>query len=170
MKTYFRILRYAPNLAPRLIQFLLFSILGTIFSVTNITLVVPMFGMLYQNRDNATIEVPAVMPEFSFSISYAIDIYNYYFLRVFRDHGAVNALLFICVLVIISILLKSIFQYMERIVASTVKVDVVKNLRMHIFKNVSQLHIGYFNDQRKGDLISRFTNDVAEVENAVVNS
>ena len=41
---------------------------------------------------------------------------------------------------------------------------------MHIFKNVSQLHIGYFNDQRKGDLISRFTNDVGEVETAVASS
>ena len=41
---------------------------------------------------------------------------------------------------------------------------------MHIFKNVSLLHIGYFNDQRKGDLISRFTNDVGEVENAVSSS
>lgn len=41
---------------------------------------------------------------------------------------------------------------------------------MHIFNNVSQLHIGYFNEQRKGDLISRFTNDVVEVENSVVNS
>jgi subfamily B ATP-binding cassette protein MsbA len=54
-------------------------------------------------------------------------------------------------------------------VASRVKVDVVKNLRTALFKNVSQLHIGYFNDQRRGDLISRFTNDVSEVENTVVN-
>lgn len=170
MKTYLRILSYAPNLVPRLIQFLIFSVLGTIFSITNITLVVPMFGMLYQNRENSAPEVPATLPDFSFTVDYAIDVFNYYFLRVFRDHGPTTALLFICVLVIISILLKNIFQYMERMVASQVKVDVVKNLRMHIFKNVSQLHIGYFNDQRKGDLISRFTNDVAEVENAVVNS
>lgn len=170
MKTYLRILSYAPNLVPRLIQFLIFSVLGTIFSITNITLVVPMFGMLYQNRENSSPEVPANLPDFSFTVDYAIDVFNYYFLRVFRDHGPTTALLFICVLVIISILLKNLFQYMERMVASKVKVDVVKNLRMHIFKNVSQLHIGYFNDQRKGDLISRFTNDVAEVENAVVNS
>jgi len=54
-------------------------------------------------------------------------------------------------------------------VASRVKADVVKNIRVDIFKNVSQLHIGFFNDQRKGDLISRFTNDVSEVENTVVS-
>jgi subfamily B ATP-binding cassette protein MsbA len=54
--------------------------------------------------------------------------------------------------------------------ASRVKVDVVKNMRMHIFTNITNLHIGYFNDQRKGDLMSRFTNDMSEVENSVVNS
>ena len=170
MKTYFRILRYAPNLVPRLIQFFIFSILGIIFSVTNIALVVPMFDMLYTNRNAENVIVPATIPEFSLSPSYAEQLFDYYFLNVIHDHGPTKALLFICVLVIISMLLTNLFRYMERMVASRVKVDVVKNMRMHIFRNVSQLHIGYFNDQRKGDLISRFTNDVAEVENAVVNS
>ena len=169
MKKYLRILSYAPNLVPRLFQFLIFSILGTIFSVTNIALVVPLFGMLYKNRNNV-VEVPQNLPDFTFSVNYAVDMFNFYFLRVLRDNGPTTALLFICVLVIISILLKNTFQYIERIIASQLKVDVVKNLRMHIFKNVSQLHIGYFNDQRKGDLISRFTNDVGEVETAVASS
>src|SRR5688500_129385 len=104
MKVYLRILRYAPNLAPRLIQFLIFSVLGIIFSVTNIALVVPLFGMLYQNRNNDVITVPASLPDFSLSINYGIDVFNFYFLRVIRDHGPTRALLFICVLVIISIL------------------------------------------------------------------
>ena len=170
MKTYLRILSYATNLVPRLIQFLIFSVLGTIFSVTNIALVVPLFGMLYQNRNNKAIEVPPNLPDFAFSVNYVVDVFNFYFMRVIRDNGPTTALLYVCVLVIISIFLKNIFQYIERMIASQLRVDVVKNLRMHIFKNVSQLHIGYFNDQRKGDLISRFTNDVGEVENAVLSS
>src|SRR5260221_1875965 len=54
--------------------------------------------------------------------------------------------------------------------ATKIRVDLVKNIRMEIFRKVSLLHIGYFNSERKGDLISRFTNDVNEVENAVMNS
>jgi ATP-binding cassette, subfamily B, bacterial MsbA len=170
MKTYLRILSYAPNLVPRLIQFLIFSVLGTIFSAANIVMVVPLFDMLYRNRNNKAIDVPTNLPDFAFSVNYIVDFFNFYFLRVLRDNGQTTALLFICVLVIISILLKNTFQYIERMIASQFRVDVVKNLRMHIFKNVSLLHIGYFNDQRKGDLISRFTNDVGEVENAVLSS
>jgi ATP-binding cassette, subfamily B, bacterial MsbA len=170
MKTFFRIFNYAPNLVPRVIQFIVFSVLGTIFDVLNIALAVPLFGMLYQNRNVENVVIPQVFPAFAFNIEYARDVFNYYFLRVISEYGLTNALLFICLLVIISILLKNIFQYIERMIASKVKVDVVKNMRMHIFNKVSQLHIGYFNDQRKGDLISRFTNDVVEVENSVMNS
>lgn len=169
MKVYFRILRYAPRLVQRLVQFLLFSVLGIIFSVVNVALIIPMLNMLfgYTERADTAVSDP---PEFSVSLDFLIDTFNYYFTTIIRDHGPMDALLFICVSIVTSVILTNLFRYMERMVASRVKVDIVKNMRMDIFKNVSGLHIGYFNNQRKGDLISRFTNDVSEVENAVVNS
>lgn len=169
MKLYLRILSYAPRLVSRLIQFVIFSVLGILFSVVNIALVVPMLNMIFgYQADPSTIV--STKPEFSISLDYFIDTFNYYFTRIIREHGPIDALLFICVSIVVSIVVTNIFRYMERMVASRVKVDIVKNLRMDLFKNVSSLHIGYFNSQRKGDLISRFTNDVSEVENAVVNS
>ena len=169
MKIYLRILRYAPNLAPRLIQFFIYSVLGIIFSVVNLALMIPMVTMLFDYADSAAV-TPPTLPEFSLTMGYVLGMFKYYFTSTMLEHGPMDALLFICVSVIISVLLTNIFRYMERMAASRIKVDVVKNMRMNIFDKVSQLHIGYFNDQRKGDLISRFTNDVAEVENAVVNS
>lgn len=169
MKTYLRILRYAPNLVPRLIQFIIYSVLGIIFSVCNIALAVPLLTMLFQANEKQRVLLPA-LPDFSFSLKYALDLFNYHLTRVVQEHGPVNALLFICVMLIISVLLTNLFRYMERMAASRIKVDIVKNMRMDIFSRVTNLHIGYFHDNRKGDLISRFTNDVAEVENAVVNS
>src|SRR5690606_13684174 len=83
--------------------------------------------------------------------------------------GQERALLLVCGLIVVFVFIANMFRYMERMVASKLKVDVVKNMRMDIFSKVSQMHIGFFNDQRKGDLISRFTNDVAEVEAAIVN-
>jgi subfamily B ATP-binding cassette protein MsbA len=169
MKIYFRILRYAPNLAPRLIQFFIYSVLGIVFSVVNLALMIPMLDMLFQYADTTATAAP-VLPEFSLTMDYALGMFKYYFTNTMRESGPMNALLFMCIAIIVSVLLTNTFRYMERMAASRIKVDVVKNMRMNIFDNVSRLHIGYFNDQRKGDLISRFTNDVAEVENAVVNS
>lgn len=169
MKIYFRILQYAPNLVPRLIKFLVTSVLGIIFSVANIALVIPMMNTLFGYQEKKTTEVP-VLPEFSLSVDYIVDTFDYYFVNIIREHGPNDAMLFICVAIIISVLLTNLFRYMERMTASRIRVDVVKNLRMHFSQNVTKLHIGFFNSNRKGDLISRFTNDTLEVEAAVVNS
>ena len=94
---------------------------------------------------------------------------EYHFTEIARNEGPVKTLMYVCFSIVGFVLLSNIFRYMERMVASRLKVDVVKNLRDEIFRKVTQLHIGFFSDQRKGDLISRFTNDVGEVENTVVN-
>lgn len=169
MKIYFRILQYAPNLVPRLIKFLVTSVLGIIFSVANIALVIPMMNTLfgYKEKEATTVKT---LPEFSLSVDYIVDTFDYYFMKIIRENGPNDAMLFICIAIICSVLLTNLFRYMERMTASRIRVDVVKNLRMHFSKNVTKLHIGFFNSNRKGDLISRFTNDVLEVESAVVNS
>lgn len=167
MKTYLRILQYAPNLVGRIIQFLIFSVLGIVFSLINLALTIPLLRVLFDLEKETEV---VSFPEFKVSTDYVVQLFKYYFSDFINNHGQLDTLLFVCIAIICSMILANIFRYIERMVASRLKVDVVKNLRMHIFRNVTQLHIGYFNDQRKGDLISRFTNDVAEVETAVVNS
>ncbi|HTJ48165.1 MAG TPA: ABC transporter transmembrane domain-containing protein [Cyclobacteriaceae bacterium] len=166
MKIYFRILNYTPRLVSRLIQFFIYALFGVIFSAAYLVLVIPMLTVLFKEPK---LVVPTI-PHFEISGSFFSGLFNHYFIQVAVDYGRVGALLFVCVAIIFTMIVANIFKYAERMVASRVKVDVVKNMRMHIFRNVSLLHIGYFNNQRKGDLISRFTNDVAEVEGAVVNS
>lgn len=167
MKIYFRILQYAPNLIPRIVQFFLFSVLGIVFSVVNLALFIPLLTILFEEREVAS---APPMPEFSLSLNYLTGVFKHYFLTIVAEEGPVQALIFVCISMIVSVFLTNIFRYMERMAASRLKVDVTKNMRMDIFDNVSKLHIGFFSDQRKGDLISRFTNDVMEVENSVVNS
>lgn len=168
MNTFFRILSYANKLRSRLILFFGFSILGIIFGAFNIVLVIPMLTVLFE-RGKQVVEIPPI-PDFKFSTEYLIEVFNHYFLAVIRDKGQLNALLFVCALIVICVILANIFRFLERVIATKLRVDMVKNIRMDIFKKVTQLHIGYFNNERKGDLISRFTNDVNEVENAVMSS
>ncbi|HRI79368.1 MAG TPA: ABC transporter ATP-binding protein [Cyclobacteriaceae bacterium] len=168
MKTFLRILSYANKLQSRLVLFFVYSILGIIFGAFNIVLVIPMLKVLFK-QGTGVVEVP-VIPGFSFSSQYIIDVFNHYFLTIIRDNGRLDALLFVCALIVICVILANVFRYLERVMATKIRVDMVMNIRMDIFRKVSLLHIGYFNSERKGDLISRFTNDVMEVENAVMNS
>ncbi len=167
MNTFFRILSYTNKLKSRLILFFGFSILGIIFGAFNIVLVMPMLDTLF-NQTKVTTVPP--LPDFQLSVNYIVGVFNHYFLQVAISQGSVNALLFVCALIVTCVILANTFRYLERVMATKIRVDLVKNIRMDIFKKVTQLHIGYFNNERKGDLISRFTNDVNEVENSVMNS
>jgi ATP-binding cassette, subfamily B, bacterial MsbA len=168
MKIFFRILSYANRLPRRLAFFFLYSILGIIFGAFNIILVSPMLQVLFDKTKKVL--VPPPLPDFSLTTDYIKDAFNHYFLRIVIQYGALNALLFVCALIVTCVILANLFRYLERVIATKIRVDLVRNMRLDIFKKVSLLHIGYFNNERKGDLISRFTNDVSEVENSVMNS
>lgn len=168
MKTYFRILRYASGIIPRTIKFLIFSFMGIVFSVFNFALMIPILDSLFNYKPGEAVVPPK--PEFDFSKDFVTGTFDHYFFTVVSEHGPLKALLFICLLLAFCVLITNTFRYVERMTAMKIKVDVIKNIRMDLFRSVSNLHIGYFNTQRKGDLISRFTNDAVEVEQAVVNS
>jgi len=167
MKDFFRVLRYSNNLVSRLIQFFGFSLLGTVFGAVTIVVAIPMLNILFDKVKNT----PAPpLPSFEVSGGYIVNVFEHYFITIINSEGKQQALLFVCLCMIGTRLLANLFAYVERVVASKLRVRVIRNLRNDYFEKVTRLHIGYFNNQRKGDLISRFTNDAQEVENAVVNS
>jgi subfamily B ATP-binding cassette protein MsbA len=127
-----------------------------------------MLDILFKQKEKITV-IPD-LPSFELSVDYITSVFNHYFIKIVITRGAVDSLLFVCGLIVVCVILANLFRYLERVMATKIRVDLVKNIRMDIFSKVTQLHIGYFNNERKGDLISRFTNDVNEVEGAVMNS
>jgi subfamily B ATP-binding cassette protein MsbA len=127
-----------------------------------------MLDILFKQKEKITV-IPD-LPSFELSVDYITSVFNHYFIKIVITRGAVDSLLFVCGLIVACVILANLFRYLERVMATKIRVDLVKNIRMDIFSKVTQLHIGYFNNERKGDLISRFTNDVNEVEGAVMNS
>jgi len=167
MKAFLRVLSYANKLKTRLGFFFFYSILGVIFGTFNIVLVMPMLDVLFNQTAQAT--VPP-MPQFELTVDFVKGAFNHTFIQIVKQDGPLRALLFVCALIVVCVILANLFRYLERIIATKLRVDLVRNIRLDIFSKVTRLHIGYFNNERKGDLISRFTNDVNEVENAVMNS
>lgn len=167
MNVYFRILRFAPNLVPQLVKFFIFSFLGVLFSAAYLGLIMPMLEVLFKQAAAGSVPEP---PLPSFTLAYIKDYFNYRYAMVIAEDGPVSALLMVCILIVVCVFLANMFRYMERMVASRLRLDIVMNMRARLYENVTRLHLGFFNDQRKGDILSRFTNDMSEVENTVVNS
>lgn len=166
MRIYLRILEYTPRATAQFFKFLIFAILAAVFQASYLGLLQPLINLLFVKDVESTV---SQLPSFSFSREYFTDTFNFYLAETLHTHEPSYALLLVCGAIVVLVLISNIFRYLERLVASRVRVDVVRNIRTAMFENVTRLHIGFFSDQRKGDLISRFTNDVSEVETTVVS-
>lgn len=87
-----------------------------------------------------------------------------------KTRGKIPTLGIICLLMVSFILLKNIFLYLSYYILNPLKNKVVNQLREDLYDKVLRLPIGFFNEKRKGDLMSRMTNDVGEVEGSVVGT
>ncbi len=84
--------------------------------------------------------------------------------------STVGALALICMIIIVSIFLKNLFVYLSFYILNPLKNKIVNHLRSEIYHKILHLPIGYFTEQKKGDLISRSTNDVGEVEGSLIGA
>ena len=87
-----------------------------------------------------------------------------------ETRGNIATLGFICLLMVSFIILKNLFLYLSYYTLNPLKNRVVNQLREDLFDKLLRLPIGFFNEKRKGDLVSRMTNDVNEVETSVVGT
>lgn len=170
MNTYLRILSFARPYRRYLPQYLVFAILSIVFGLINFTLLIPLFNVLFDQVGAEEASQLRTLPEFSLSVDYLISTFNYYFLEIIDRHGKVGALVFVCIIIVVSVLLANVFRYASGVTLAKIRAQVIFKLRMRIFDQVTQLHLGYFSTERKGDILSRITNDVQEVEYSVVNT
>ena len=168
MKIYFRLLRYCLPLADFIPVYMLVSILAIVFGLLNFTLLIPLLDILFAADKNAVI--PAAAPDFTFSGDWIKETFNYYFLSRARTHGHMNALYWVCGVLIGSVVIANIFRYISAVMVENLRARAVRNIRNAVFSKAMALHLGYFSNERKGDLMARLTTDVQEVDYTVANT
>jgi subfamily B ATP-binding cassette protein MsbA len=110
------------------------------------------------------------LPELRFNADSILKTLSYYLSQVIGQNGVVTALGYICIIIITCIFFKNLFLYLSFYVLSPMRNSVMTSLRNDLYNRILSLPIGYFTEQRKGDLISRMTNDTWELEGTVVNT
>lgn len=169
MKTYFRLLFFARPLGRFLTPFVLTSLMASVFGVLNFTLLIPLLSILFDKVDSEQMRTLLSQPAPSLTSAPA-DAFSYYFAQVFRDYGKVGALQFVCGIIVASVLFSNLFKYLSVRQLETFKARMVARLREAVFAQTLRLHLGFFSNERKGNLISRTTSDVQEVENSIANT
>lgn len=167
MKTYFRLLSYAVSIRKYVFPYFGFSLLASLFGILNFTLLIPLLNVLFNQAGESNLQVYRNLPDFSFSPSYFSFLFNHYFYGSLENYGRLGALKYACAAIMASVFLANIFRYFSQRVLKTVEADMIASLRQAVFQRAIRLDLSYFTEQKKGNLMSRLTTDVQEVENSI---
>ncbi|MGI4873482.1 MAG: ABC transporter ATP-binding protein [Janthinobacterium lividum] len=170
MKTYLRLLSFSRPYADFVPLYALYASLGILFGTANFTLIIPLLNVLFGTTGAHTAAAPAALPAFSVSIEYVKLVFDYYFTQMLHQYGKQGTLAFVCGLVVVSVFMSNLFRYLGARLLARVRARVVHNLRDTLYQRMTELELGYFSNERKGDLMSHLTNDVYEVEISVANT
>ena len=167
MKKYSRIFTYLGHYKGSIILYFLFILLSVAFSIVSIGMLMPFLELIFSNPKPECVDCsgfakPTSNPILQFVRSTLMDSIN--------QRGKIPTLSLICVFIIVSIFFKNLFLYLASYISNPMKNNVVNKLRSDLYYKILHLPIGYFTERRKGDLISRITNDIGEVENSVIGT
>ena len=164
MKTYFRLLSFAKPIEKFAIPYFLFTTLAVIFNTFNLTLLAPLLKTLFSGNNITTlVERPANWYD-------VVDFFNYYAQQANQQYGAYGALKFVCLIILVSNLLSNLFKYLSQRIMENLRIHTLLNLRKTVFNNVMDLHLAYFSNERKGDIISKISADVQVVQFSVTGT
>jgi len=160
MKQYARIFRYLKVYKGKVALYFLFIVLSIIFSIVSVGMLMPFLQLIFTGEGT-----------FKTTNNPAIQFFNNMLLESLKDpNNKVPVLGYICVLMISFIIMKNLFLYLSYYILNPLKNTIVNELRQDLYDKVLKLPIGFFTEKRKGDLMSRMTNDVGEVEGSVVGT
>ena len=170
MKTYLRILSEASPFGKILPLYLLLTVLYIVFSMVNYSVLIPLLEVLFNQVDPDDIEKMGEIKNFEFSIEYIRNIFYSHFNELIVNNGRQEALKFVCYVMLTSVFFANLFRYFSAIMIARVRVRVVTNLRNSLYDKIINFKINFFTDKKKGDVISRLTSDIQQIENSVINS
>src|SRR5690242_7390307 len=167
MKSLRTIFRYVGKYPKLIFAYFGCNILSNIFSVVSLGLLSPFLLLIFKKQD--TLANVSSNTGFLSRIN-PINFFKEWLNQTLQTpNGDIKGLAAICILIVTFIILKNIFLYMAIYFLTPVRNSVVNDMRTKMYKKILELPIGYFNDQEKGDIMSRLTNDLSDVESSVIN-
>ncbi len=144
---------------------ILYNILSALFALGTYSLATPFLSILFNN-----IERVADPGEFQFSANYIKTFSQYYISSFIDSKGQAGALMLVVMIVIVASLFKNGFIFMANNSMAFIRASTVRDLRRNLYHKVLRLPLSFFTDARKGDVMTRISNDVQEVELSVMAS
>lgn len=158
MNGFTRIINYLKGYKTLIYLSILCNVLLSLFTVISIPVIIPFFQLLFDRMPTAKANASGIEAWL-----------NHQFTSLIQNFGKETALVYVCLLIVIIFFFKNLFRYLALYYITPVRNGVVRDLRRDLHDKFIKLPLAYYSDERKGDLISRATLDVQEVEWSILN-
>jgi subfamily B ATP-binding cassette protein MsbA len=165
MKDILRIFKYILPYKWAAIGNVFFNLLSTIFTLFSFGLVIPFLNVLFGQQELVT-----EMQPWSMNSNVLLHNFKFWLSGIIIEQGELTALVMLGVLVSVATLGKTTTWYFANYFMVPVRNGVVRDIRNRLYKKILALHIGYFSEEKRGNIIARMTNDVQEIDFSIMSS
>ena len=171
IKTYFRLLSFAKPLSRYTIPYFFFAALHAVFNTFNYAMIIPILDAMFSANSNFEFVAVYSFPALEFNEQGFNAILSYFYTMFFgANFQQIKFLALLGGVTIAMNLLSNLFRYAAAMTVETLRVNTLQRMRDEIFRHVVDMNIGFFSDQRKGDIMSKITQDVMVVQYCITNT
>ena len=168
MKEFLQVLRrFVPPYKKYLVLSVLFNILSAVLNIFSFATLIPMLQILFKTGDADT--ATSLMP-WALDKDTLMNNMNYYVNDLIATMGATTTLLFIGLALAFMTFLKTGAYFLSSATIIPIRTGVVRDIRNQLYQKINQLSLGFFSEERKGDIIARMSGDVQEIESSIMSS
>ena len=169
MKEFIQVLkRFVPPYKKYLILHVIFNILSALLNIFSFMLIVPILQILFKMQEANYSYIPWGA-EGSFK-DIAINNFYYYVTQLIENYGASTTLLLLGLFLAFMTFLKTASYFLSSATMIPIRTGVVRDIRVALYKKILNLPLGFFSEERKGDIIARMSGDVNEIETSIMSS
>ncbi len=169
LKTYFRLLGFASPISRYAVPYFIYAALHALFNTFNYAMIIPILNAMFSEGFAFT---PIYdMPAIAFNEESANQLIAYFYTMLFGEEFKMTYILGLLAVVLMTMnLLSNLFRYLSGYTVESMRANTIQRMRNSMFDNIVGMNVGYFSDQRKGDIISRITSDVSVVQYCITNT
>ncbi len=168
-KTYLRLLGFAKPFGRYAVPYFFYAALHAVFNTFNYAMIIPILNAMFSEGYSFT---PLYeMPHIALNNESMQLLLNYIYTMLFGDNFNMTYILaMLAAILIVMNLLSNLFRYLSSYTVETMRTRTLQRMRNDMFDNIINMNVGYFSDQRKGDIISKITSDVSVVQFCITNT
>ena len=170
MKEFFQILRrFVPPYKKYLVLTVVFNILSAVLNIFSFAAIIPILQIIFKTEKAAT--ALQLMPwDWNNIKEVAANNMNYYVNGLIGDIGPTTTLLVLGLFLAVMTFLKTGAYFLSSATVIPIRTGIVRDIRNQLYRKITALPLGFFSEERKGDIIARMSGDVQEIENSIMSS